>query len=310
MNKPMEPQSQSEVKNSFTLASRSNALLVVILVFGGIWVWNMKNAGTRRRDSLSPTASSSLSDQVAPSQGVVLPVTWGSLGKQMVAAGVIDEPRFRAIYAARGGLPQDMVQMLDGTNNGRIKITPENANIILNMLWALGLGNKNAILENGPMQDPRYGGAAGFASTDGWTLAKGKAMDHYSAHRFVTLTGAQQQLVETVAQNVYRPCCDNSTYFPDCNHGMAMLGLLELMASQGATADQMYQTALVVNSYWFPDTYLAIATYFANKGVLWNAVDPKTVLGAAYSSVQGYQKILSEIQPVQTQQSSGSCSVE
>ncbi len=253
-------------------------------------------------------ALNALQEQVVPSGGTVLPVTWGSLGRQMVDAGVIDENQFKALYAQRGGLPADMQQMIDGTNNGQIKMTPQNAGIILNMLWALGLGNKNPILENGPMQNPQYGGAKNFASTGGWTLAVGNAMNHYGAHQFVALTSAQQALVESVAKNIYRPCCGNSTYFPDCNHGMAMLGLLELMASQGATADQMYQAALTANSYWFPDTYLAIARYLQNKGVAWNAAKPEDILGATYSSAQGYQQILSQIQqvqPVQSGQSSG-----
>lgn len=44
--------------------------------------------------------------------------------------------------------------------------------------------------------------------------------------------------VEEVAAAVYRPCCNNHTPFPGCNHGMAMLGLLELMAPQRASADE------------------------------------------------------------------------
>jgi len=34
---------------------------------------------------------------------------------------------------------------------------------------------------------------------------------------------------------------------------MAMLGLLEIMASQGAKEDKMYKISQVVNSYWFPE---------------------------------------------------------
>jgi hypothetical protein len=125
---------------------------------------------------------------------------------------------------------------------------------MLNMLWAFGLANKNPILENGPMMDPSYGGAGNFASTGGWTLAKGDTMSHYSMHTLVTLSPAQQALVEKVAKNVYRPCCRNSTYFPDCNHGMAMLGLLELLAGEGATEEEMYKTAQDVNALWFPQS--------------------------------------------------------
>ncbi len=258
----------------------------------------------------STSALASLQEEVTPAEGVTLPVAWGNLGQQLTAAGVIDEAQFKALYARQGGLPQDMAQMLDGPNNGQIKITPQNAGIILNMLWALGLGNRNPVLTNGPMENPHYGGAGNFASTGGWTLAVGNAMNHYDMHQFVTLTAAQQSLVEQVAQGIYRPCCGNSAYFPDCNHGMAMLGLLELMASQGATAEQMYKAALAVNSYWFPDTYMTLAEYFAGKGTAWSAVDPKTVLGASYSSAQGYQEILSEeTQPPSGQPSGGgSCS--
>ena len=48
-----------------------------------------------------------------------------------------------------------------------------------------------------------------------------------------------------------------------------MLGLLEIMASQGANEQTMYKTALIVNSYWFPDTYKTIKIYMENKGVDW-----------------------------------------
>ena len=103
------------------------------------------------------------------------------------------------------------------------------------------------------MTDPKYGGAGNFASTGGWTLAQGDVMNHYSMHSFITLTPEQQVLVEKISKEIFRPCCNNSTYFPDCNHGMAMLGLLELMASQGTSEAEMYKIAKEVNSYWFPE---------------------------------------------------------
>jgi hypothetical protein len=155
------------------------------------------------------------------------------------------------------------------------------------------------------MADQRYGGAAGFASTGGWTISRGDPMDHYSAHEFVVLTPEQQAKVVRVSQNIYRPCCGNSTYFPDCNHGMGMLGLLELMAAQGVPEEEMYRVALQVNSYWFPDTYLTIAKYFEKKGIAWSAVDPKTVLGANFSSASGYQRVLREVKPLQSQRGPG-----
>jgi hypothetical protein len=205
-------------------------------------------------------------------------------------------------------LDEETKRLLYGEDNGNLEINEQNSRMLLNLLWAFGLANKNSILEEGPMRDERYGGAGNFASTGGWTLAEGDAMDHYSKHPFATLTPEQQNLVENVARNIYRPCCGNPTYFPDCNHGMAMLGLLELMASQGADEAEMYKTALQVNSYWFPSTYLTIAKYFKKRGVEWNDLDPQEILGSAYSSASGYRQIRSEVEPPKSS-GGGGCGV-
>src|SRR3989338_2629073 len=220
---------------------------------------------------------------------------WGNMGVRMMEAGVIDKDKLENLYSQKGGLDEQSKKLLYGDDNGSITITPENSAMMLNMLWAFGLANKNPILENGPMMDPRYGGAGNFASTGGWILAKGSAMDHYSMHQFLTLTPEEQDLVERVPKNIYRPCCNNSTYFPDCNHGMAMLGLLELMASQGVSEIDMYKFALQVNTLWFPDQYNTIKVFFASKNVDWGTAVPKEILGASYSSASGYQKILSQV---------------
>src|SRR3989344_471787 len=239
-------------------------------------------------------------------QTIPFSLNWGNLGIQMVEAGVIDKVKFENLYEQRGGLSETDKKLLYGADNRELLITKENSGMMLNMLWAFGLANKNSILENGPMMDPMYGGAGNFASTGGWTLAKGSVMDHYSMHSFITLTKEQQTLVEKVAKNIFRPCCDNSTYFPDCNHGMAMLGLLELMASQGATETEMYKVALQVNTLWFPDTYETIKTFFVSKNVDWDNVNTKEILGAQYSSASGYQKMLSQMAP-QQQKGGASC---
>ncbi|NOY35447.1 MAG: hypothetical protein GXP44_00775 [bacterium] len=249
-----------------------------------------------------------LKELVIPAAGAVIPVKWGDLGKQMVEAGVIDGAKFESLYAAQGGLDETGKKLLYGEGNGSLKITAENSRTVLNLLWALGLGNKNKILEEGPMVKYGEGNVGRFASTGGWTLAKGNMMDHYSAHQFITLSKEQQALVERVSKNIYRPCCGNATYFPDCNHGMAMLGLLELMASQGVPEGEMYKAALKVNSYWFPSTYLTIAKYSRKKGIEWKDVDAKEILGRSYSSGAGYQRIKAEVEPARAG-GGGSCGV-
>jgi hypothetical protein len=259
--------------------------------------------------SQSAGIEAELAAAVLPQEGAVIPVQWGDLGKKLIETGVLDDKKFAELYAQRGGVPQDIQNMLSRTDQKNIRITAENSGALLNILWALGIGSKNVILDKGPMSDPQYGGAAGFASTGGWTIAKGDAMEHYSKHEYFSLTKEQQARVESVSQNIYRPCCGNSTYFPDCNHGMAMLGLLELMASQNMSEDDMYRVALQVNAYWFPDTYMTVAKYLKKRGTEWNAVNPKEVLGAAFSSAQGYKNILSEEQPVQQKGGGGGCGV-
>jgi len=245
---------------------------------------------------------------VLPAGGVVLPVRWGTLGTELAESGVIDKEKFLTLYAGNPELEREAEKMFTEQNDN-LKITGQNAGLLLNFFWALGLGNKNEILETGEMMDPRYGGAQNFASTGGWTIARGNAMEHYSRHTFLSLTTEQQALVDKISRGIYRPCCGNSAHFPDCNHGMAMLGLLELMASQNISEEEMWRAALYVNSYWFPDTYLTIASYMEKKGIPWKKVNPREVLGIEYSSGQGFQRILREMGPAGNS-GGGSCSVQ
>ncbi len=106
-----------------------------------------------------------------------------------------------------------------------------------------------------------------FASTGGWTLATKPITDLYASMDLIPLTTQQQARVEEVAAAVYRPCCNNHTLFPDCNHGMAMLGLLELMASQNTSVDEMFEAAKYVNAYWFCPRAAAMGTVAKNLAI-------------------------------------------
>lgn len=180
----------------------------------------------------------------------------------------------------------------------------------LNLLWAYGLANKNQVLLSGPIMDARYGGPENMASVGGWSVTTGSVMNHYAKHALVTLTSDQQTLVEKIAKGIYRPCCNNSTHFPDCNHGMAMLGLLEYLASTGATEDQMWNAAITANMSWFPDQYQMIAEYLKIKGIDAKTVTPQMLLGAEYSSGSGFARIASQVPQTQQQRSGGGCGVD
>ena len=296
-----------KAKNNYLIPT---SIFLSILMIAGAWVYSTGyNASQKKTVAVNLSDSElTLEEKVLPSNGVVLPVKWEGLGKQLVESGAIDAKKFEMIYESRGGLSNEDKNLLYGENNGNLIINEKNSGLILNLLWAFGLANKNEILDNGEMVDPRYGGAGGFASTGGWTLAKGDAMSYYSRYQFIVLTPEQQKLVDEASKNIYRPCCNNSTHFPDCNHGMAMLGLLELMASQGLSEEEMYKTALQVNAYWFPETYLTIAKYFENQDVSWDRVNAKEILGFDYSSGSGYQNLLQKIKPEEIK-GGGSCGV-
>ena len=86
---------------------------------------------------------------LAPNAPKTFSLYWGNLGARMVEAGVIDMERFENLYQQRGGLSEADRKLLADSDNGNLVITSENSGMMLNMLWALGLGNKNPIPENG-----------------------------------------------------------------------------------------------------------------------------------------------------------------
>ena len=153
----------------------------------------------------------------------------------------------------------------------------------------------------------------GFASTGGWTLATKPVTEIYASMDLIPLTPEQQARVEQVAAAVYRPGCDNPTIFPDCNHGMAMLGLLELTASQNASGDEMFAVAKYVNAYWFPQQTLETAIFLKNdQKVDFANVDARLIVGKAYASASGANMVHQSLQnsnllePIPQQ--GGSCS--
>jgi hypothetical protein len=192
-----------------------------------------------------------------------LPIHYGTLGPQLVAAGAIDLDAFTAIYAG-GPTPLSAEQnaVLARGSEELVTIDRANAHFLLNFFWAVGLANRNPILLEGAMQEDGPEHVANFSSTAGWTLAARPVMDLYASLPLIKLSEEQQRRVQSVAENVYRPCCGNNTAFPDCNHGMAMLAVLELMAAEGAGEDAMYDAAKHLNAFWFPDEMRQVAAYF------------------------------------------------
>lgn len=244
---------------------------------------------------------SKLEESVLPKEGVELPVSWGILGKQLVDAGVINLPEFRKVVK----MTPEQEKILTGGSEEKIKIDGQNSQFVVDILWALGLAQKSIVYNEGPMGKEEKANVGNFASTGGWNLARGEAINYLNKFDFIPLTEEQQKKVGEIAKNVYRPCCGNSTWFPDCNHGMAALAIIELLVSNNINEATIYRKILGFNSFWFPDSYLTVATYFARQGMSWDKVDAKEVLGQTYSSGQGAAEISNKVGPLPYRQTNG-----
>lgn len=298
-NKTMDTQPEqtpAEISANARIRQIAGLVIAAILLFGlglgsGYLTWGKGN-----RQSNNNVAD--LSDQINPKDGYTLPISYGDLGPQLLESGIIDYEAFAAIYANAGNpLSAEQVEILKNGSDQEIVINAENAHFLLNYFWAVGLVNNNPVLTQGPIVQNSEGQVERFASTGGWTLANKPVTELYASIDLIRLTAEQQARVEEVAAAVYRPCCNNPTHFPDCNHGMAMLGILELMASQGATTDEMFEAAKYINAYWFPQQTLEMALYLkANHDIDFIDADAKLVVGTQLSSSSGAQMVHADLQ--------------
>ncbi len=222
-----------------------------------------------------------LSAELFPEKGFKTKIILGDTIPKLVESGAIDFDKIKQIYGNR--LTDAHLKLLTQPNYEPLTLTPENANFLLTVLWPLGISNKNPILD----EMENYESVANLASTGGWPLGKEDAMVYFNKIEIIKLTPEQQANLEEVAQNTFRPCCNNPTSFPDCNHGAALLALLELGASQGMGKDELYKLALQANTLWFPQQYLATATYLKSQGKdYWSSA--KEIMSFKYSSVSGW----------------------
>ena len=302
MDDPQNTQTENLMNRRITQAAWVviGLVAVYVLVMAVGWSLSSKPNVIKGQDTQASTTldTTALAEQINPKDGYNLSISYGDLGPQLLASGVISYDAFAAIYQNAGSpLSAEQIEILKNGSDHEIVINAQNAYYLLNFFWAVGLANRNVILTEGPMVQNSDGKFENFASTGGWNLATKPITDLYASLDLIPLTEEQQKLVEEVAQGVYRPCCDNPTHFPDCNHGMAMLGILELMASQGATADQMFEAAKYVNAYWFPQQTLEAAVYLkANQGIDFAEADPRLIVGRSMSSASGSKRVYADLQ--------------
>jgi hypothetical protein len=226
--------------------------------------------------------------KVLPKDGFSLPIKWRELGPRLVKLGIIDLAKLKQLYKNDGDLLA-YLRYLEAPSDAFISITPKNAPFLVNVFWALGLANRNPLLEKLAAEMPERD-LMRLASTGGWILGTKPPEEFYSNFDIIRLTAQQQKLVADIARNIYRPCCNNATSVPDCNHGIALLGLMQLMAANGLERDEILRASLQFNSFWFPEQYVKTALLFQLHGVEWKKVDPQEILGFQYSSANGWMQ--------------------
>ena len=269
-------------------------------ITGGYLVWGRpQQAGDAARAVQIPQGNgdaldiASLAEQVNPPDGYDLGVAYRNLGPQVLEAGGIDYSAFVTLYESNGRpLTEEQIEILTKGADKPIVINAENAHFLLNFFWAVGLVNTNPILTEGPITQNSAGQVERSASTGGWTLGTKPVTELFASQVLISLTPEQQARVEEAAALIYRPCCNNPTLFPDCNHGMAMLGLLELMASQGASLEEMLQAAKYVNAFWFPQQALETAIFLeSTQKTSFRNADPALIVGKEMHSGSGFAAV-------------------
>ena len=225
---------------------------------------------------------------VLPTGGHHSRVMLGDSIVRLQQEGALQMLKFEAVYAQRGGIPQELLGAFRQPSSKPIVLNRANAGVYVNLLWSLGLANRMLANHDSPLNGPA---GSNFASTGGWTLGNApKGGDYFNRFTIVELSPHQEALVARVARNIFRPCCGNSTFFQDCNHGSALLGLLALGAAQGLGEDELYREALAFNAFWFPDQYVQSALYFKEaRNLEWRNVDAREVLSARFSSASGWR---------------------
>lgn len=270
-------------------------------IFGGYVVWGwptVKETTLGFQGNKNVNEIATLIEQVNPVEGYNLGVSYGDLGPQVLSAGGIDYQALVALYeSSNRPLTEEQIKILTQGTDQSIIINAENAHFLLNFFWAVGLVNNNPILIEGPITQFSEGQVERFASTGGWTLGSKPVTELFASQNLISLTPEQQALVEEAAGLIYRPCCNNPTLFPDCNHGMAMLGIMELMASQGATFDEMLQTAKYVNAFWFPQQAVEMAMFLeASNSTSFKDADSALIVGKEMSSGSGFAAVRQYLQ--------------
>lgn len=222
-------------------------------------------------------------ENVVPTAGFQSQISLHDSIVRLVSNGVVDREKFLALQQYNGALPPELLKIMEKPSGKPVHLTGENANHYVNFLWPAGLSNRLGANKESPLVGPDL---PNFASTGGWNLGKEpNGGSYFNKFSIIKLKPKAEALAVRVAKSTYRPCCGNSTFFQDCNHGSALFAVLQLGAAQGLTEEQLYKESVAFNSFWFPSYYIATALYFKKvRKTDWHDVDAKTIMNSDFSS--------------------------
>ena len=304
MQRKRKPNLSRNRKARLKQANRTSKMLLiglvsVIIILGSVFVTAHKSApattinknasatNTIMNQSPSTNKTAILLSDLFPSQGFKTSVRLNNIVPELVSSGAINLTKVKELYG--NGLTQQEIDILTKPSYTNLTLNSSNANFYLLIFWALGIANKNQVLDNfSALANASNYSVADFASTGGWTLGtNSNSMAYFDKLSLLNLTPLEQNKMYDVATHSYRPCCDNPTAFPDCNHGAALLALTELGASEGLNESQLYMLDLQAQTLWFPSYYATTALELHYKNVSYWA-NARVVLGANYSSASGW----------------------
>jgi hypothetical protein len=214
-------------------------------------------------------------------------VKWNGVVKRMVEEGALDPQKLELLLKNRYGqeMKPEWRAILNG-EDANLEINAENSVFMMYLLWLIAKHNDNPIIHSSP-----------FASSFGPNYDIGVGRPGYGDTDLLSLTPEQQAVAARVAENSYRPCCGQTAARPDCSHGYSALGLMQLMASQGFSEEEIFGAFVKFNSFWFPSTYIQNALYFkVTEGQDWDEVDMKMVAGKQFSSLSGARAVKKALQ--------------
>ncbi len=268
----------SSGRRGFIIGALAGLAAGTVLGAGGYRLWRGGGPGAPFRDVM---------DAVLPAGGIDTGIAFGDSLQRIIAAGALVPGKLRAVYVRRGGMQPWMAALLAGPSEMPIRFDAAAANDLLTLLWPVGLATRAPFNADGPTAGPHL---PRLASTAGWTLGEApNGAVYFDSVETLALSAEQAARVAEIASRTYRPCCDNPALFQDCNHGAAMLGLLELGASRGLDTAALERVALAANSYWFPREHLKTALYLRLfEGRAWDEVPPAELIGPRFASAGGW----------------------